>query len=164
MEAKFTEFQAAQEQAQANAQRLAELEASFAEMQEAKEAAEALLAEERRNTRRKELEAKVEHLYAEGKLTDGIYPQEDLYEFAVSVEEGMTLDFSEGKSAADVLLSILSNIPVPVEFSEVAPEEDAPAFTEQPEEEMEFSERVEKYASEHNLSFEAALREMARQG
>ena len=164
MEARFAEIQAKEEEAKQLQKRLEEMEAKFAEMESAKADAEARLAEEKRERRREILGQKVENLYSEGQLTEGTYPQQDLFDFAVGLEEG-TLEFSEGQTAADKLIEILSKIPAPVDFSEVA-SDDEPVFAETKEEEeseMDFAERVEKYSIENEITYEEALRILARQ-
>lgn len=140
--------------------RLESMEAKFAEMEAAKAEAEAVLLEERRNRRREHLARKVSYIYSEGKLTEGIYAQDNLLDFAVGLEEG-TLEFSEGESPADVLLDILSHIPVAVDYGEIASDNES-VFSEAEEEEMEFSEKVEKFAIENGISFESALRQLAK--
>lgn len=140
--------------------RLESMEAKFAEMEAAKAEAEAVLLEERRNRRREHLARKVSYIYSEGKLTEGIYAQDNLLDFAVGLEEG-TLEFSEGESPADVFLDILSHIPVAVDYGEIASDNES-VFSEAEEEEMEFSEKVEKFAIENGISFESALRQLAK--
>ena len=140
------------------AERIRQLE-EFAEAQEAaKQAAELALEEQRKAHRREKIEADIEALYSEGKLTDGIYAQSDLLEYAVGLEEG-TLEFSEGNTPADILISILGSIPAPVDFSEIADEKEAPELEEV---ELDFVEKVEKYATEKEMPFEEALRELSK--
>lgn len=139
--------------------RLKYLEEQFSELEAAKAKAEELLREEKRSRRREVLTSKVGFLYSEGKMTEGIYPQTDLLEFAVGLEEG-TLEFREGESSADRLIEILSRVPAPVDFSELVSDTEAPEDSE----EIDFSQKVERYASENNISFEKALRALSYMG
>lgn len=139
--------------------RLKYLEEQFSELEAAKVKAEELLREEKRSRRREVLTSKVGFLYSEGKMTEGIYPQTDLLEFAVGLEEG-TLEFREGESSADRLIEILSRVPAPVDFSELVSDTEAPEDSE----EIDFSQKVERYASENNISFEKALRALSYMG
>jgi hypothetical protein len=61
----------------------------------------------------------VESLYEEGRLTDGVMPQDDLISYCEGLEFG-TLEFSEGETAATKLLGLLSKLPPMVAFGEVA--------------------------------------------
>jgi len=61
----------------------------------------------------------VEALYDEGRLTDGIMPQEELLAYCEGLEFG-TLEFSEGETSATKLLGLLSKLPPMVSFGEVA--------------------------------------------
>jgi hypothetical protein len=61
----------------------------------------------------------VEALYEEGRLTDGVMPQDELQSYCEGLEFG-TLEFSEGETAATKLLNLLSNLPPMVSFGEVA--------------------------------------------
>lgn len=157
MEVKFLELSYKEKESEDLQTRLAEMEAKFAEMEAAKAEAEALLMKEKRDRRREVLSQRVEALYSEGKLTEGLYPQDELLEFAVGLEEG-TLEFSEGETAADTLIAILSSIPAPVEFGEFAPESEAVVPESSEEEEVDFAEKVEKYAEEKGITYEQALR------
>ncbi len=139
--------------------RLKYLEEQFSELEAAKAKAEELLREEKRSRRREVLTSKVRFLYSEGKITEGIYPQTDLLEFAVGLEEG-TLEFREGESSADMLIEILSRVPAPVDFSELVSDTEAPEESE----EIDFSQKVERYALENNISFEKALRALSYMG
>jgi len=61
----------------------------------------------------------VEALYTEGRLTDGIIPEQDLISYCEGLEFG-TLEFSEGETAATKLLNLLSKLPPMVSFGEIA--------------------------------------------
>lgn len=61
----------------------------------------------------------VEALYDEGRLTDGIMPQEELISYCEGLEFG-TLEFAEGETSATKLLGLLSKLPPMVSFGEVA--------------------------------------------
>ena len=61
----------------------------------------------------------VEGLYEEGRLTDGVMPQEELLSYCEGLEFG-TLEFSEGETAATRLLGLLAKLPPMVSFGEVA--------------------------------------------
>jgi len=61
----------------------------------------------------------VEALYEEGRLTDGIMPQDELISYCEGLEFG-TLEFSEGETSATKLLGLLSKLPPMVSFGEVA--------------------------------------------
>ena len=61
----------------------------------------------------------VEALYEEGRLTDGVMPQDELQSYCEGLEFG-TLEFSEGETAATKLLNLLSNLPPMVSFGEIA--------------------------------------------
>ena len=61
----------------------------------------------------------VESLYEEGRLTDGVMPQDDLISYCEGLEFG-TMEFSEGETAATKLLGLLSKLPPMVAFGEVA--------------------------------------------
>ncbi len=134
-----------------------ELLAQIVELRASEERAKSELNRVLRERRREVLTTQVEHLYHEGQMTEGTFPKEELLEFVVGLEEG-TLDFSEGKTASDMVIGILSRIPAPVNFSELVTEAEAPVVEE---EFQDFSEKVEKYAQEHNTTFEQALRALA---
>jgi len=131
--------------------------AQIVELRASEERAKSELNRVLRERRREVLTTQVEHLYHEGQMTEGTFPKEELLEFVVGLEEG-TLDFSEGKTASDMVIGILSRIPAPVNFSELVTEAEAPVVEE---EFQDFSEKVEKYAQEHNTTFEQALRALA---
>jgi hypothetical protein len=61
----------------------------------------------------------VEALYEDGRLTDGVMPQEELMSYCEGLEFG-TLEFSEGETAATKLLALLAKLPPMVSFGEVA--------------------------------------------
>jgi len=61
----------------------------------------------------------VEALYEEGRLTDGIMPQDELISYCEGLEFG-TLEFSEGETSATKLLDLLAKLPPMVSFGEVA--------------------------------------------
>jgi hypothetical protein len=61
----------------------------------------------------------VEALYTEGRLTDGIIPEQELISYCEGLEFG-TLEFSEGETAATKLLNLLSKLPPMVSFGEIA--------------------------------------------
>ncbi len=76
-------------------------------------------AEEKMMHRRQQMANFVEALYTEGRLTDGIIPEQDLISYCEGLEFG-TLEFSEGETAATKLLNLLSKLPPMVSFGEVA--------------------------------------------
>jgi hypothetical protein len=71
------------------------------------------------NFRRMQMSEAIGHLYTEGRLTDGIMPEQELVSYVEGLEFG-TLEFSEGETAATKLLSLLSKLPPMVSFGEVA--------------------------------------------
>ena len=75
--------------------------------------------EEKMRMRRERMANFVEALYAEGRLTDGIIPEQELLSYCEGLEFG-TLEFSEGETAATKLLNLLSKLPPMVSFGEVA--------------------------------------------
>lgn len=75
--------------------------------------------EEKMNFRRMQMAEAIGHLYTEGRLTDGIMPEQELVSYVEGLEFG-TLEFSEGETAATKLLNLLSNLPPMVHFGEVA--------------------------------------------
>jgi hypothetical protein len=75
--------------------------------------------EEKIKARKDKMHSFVEALYEEGRLTDGIMPQNDLISYCEGLEFG-TLEFSEGETAATKLLNLLSKLPPMVSFGEVA--------------------------------------------
>lgn len=76
-------------------------------------------AEEKMTHRRRQMANFVEALYTEGRLTDGIIPEQELISYCEGLEFG-TLEFSEGETAATKLLNLLSKLPPMVSFGEVA--------------------------------------------
>jgi hypothetical protein len=72
----------------------------------------------RRRERSRMMHSFVEGLYEEGRLTDGIMPQEDLVSYCEGLEFG-TLEFSEGETAATKLLGLLAKLPPMVSYGEV---------------------------------------------
>lgn len=74
--------------------------------------------EEKVKTRKAKLASFVEHLYEEGKMTDGIMPQNELIHYCEGLEFG-TLEFAEGETAATKLLGLLNKLPNLVYFGEV---------------------------------------------
>ena len=76
-------------------------------------------AEEKVMHRRQQMSNFVEALYTEGRLTDGIIPEQELISYCEGLEFG-TLEFSEGETAATKLLNLLSKLPPMVSFGEVA--------------------------------------------
>ena len=76
-------------------------------------------AEEKMMHRRRQMANFVETLYTEGRLTDGIIPEQELISYCEGLEFG-TLEFSEGETAATKLLGLLSKLPPMVSFGEVA--------------------------------------------
>ncbi len=76
-------------------------------------------AEEKMMHRRRQMANFVEALYTEGRLTDGIMPEQELISYCEGLEFG-TLEFSEGETAATKLLGLLSKLPPMVSFGEVA--------------------------------------------
>jgi hypothetical protein len=75
--------------------------------------------EEKMMHRRQQMSNFVEALYTEGRLTDGIIPEQELISYCEGLEFG-TLEFSEGETAATKLLNLLSKLPPMVSFGEVA--------------------------------------------
>jgi hypothetical protein len=75
--------------------------------------------EEKMRARRDRMSNFVEALYTEGRLTDGIIPEQELISYCEGLEFG-TLEFSEGETAATKLLNLLSKLPPMVSFGEVA--------------------------------------------
>jgi hypothetical protein len=75
--------------------------------------------QEKMNFRRMQMAEAIGHLYTEGRLTDGIMPEQELVSYVEGLEFG-TLEFSEGETAATKLLNLLSNLPPMVHFGEVA--------------------------------------------
>jgi hypothetical protein len=71
------------------------------------------------NFRRTQMAEAIGHMYTEGRLTDGIMPEQELLSYVEGLEFG-TLEFSEGETAATKLLSLLSKLPPMVSFGEVA--------------------------------------------
>jgi hypothetical protein len=75
--------------------------------------------QEKMNFRRMQMSEAIGHLYTEGRLTDGIMPEQELLSYVEGLEFG-TLEFSEGETAATKLLGLLSKLPPMVSFGEVA--------------------------------------------
>jgi hypothetical protein len=75
-------------------------------------------AEEKMAARRDKMAGAIGHLYTEGRLTDGIMPEQELISYCEGLEFG-TLEFSEGETPATKLLSLLSKLPPMVSFGEV---------------------------------------------
>jgi hypothetical protein len=76
-------------------------------------------AEEKMSARREKMASAIGHLYTEGRLTDGIMPEQELISYCEGLEFG-ALEFSEGETAATKLLGLLSKLPPMVSFGEVA--------------------------------------------
>jgi hypothetical protein len=76
-------------------------------------------AEEKMMSRRRQMSNFVEALYTEGRLTDGIIPEQELISYCEGLEFG-TLEFSEGETSATKLLGLLAKLPPMVSFGEVA--------------------------------------------
>jgi hypothetical protein len=76
-------------------------------------------AEEKMSARREKMAGAIGHLYTEGRLTDGIMPEQELISYCEGLEFG-TLEFSEGETPATKLLNLLSKLPPMVSFGEVA--------------------------------------------
>jgi len=74
---------------------------------------------EKMNFRRMQMAEAIGHMYTEGRLTDGIMPEQELLSYVEGLEFG-TLEFSEGETAATKLLTLLSKLPPMVSFGEVA--------------------------------------------
>jgi hypothetical protein len=72
----------------------------------------------RRRERSRMMHSFVEGLYEQGRLTDGIMPQNELVSYCEGLEFG-TLEFSEGETAATKLLGLLSKLPPMVSYGEV---------------------------------------------
>ena len=75
-------------------------------------------AEEKMNARREKMAGAIGHLYTEGRLTDGIMPEQELISYCEGLEFG-TLEFSEGETPATKLLGLLSKLPPMVSYGEV---------------------------------------------
>jgi hypothetical protein len=75
--------------------------------------------QEKMNFRRMQMAEAIGHMYTEGRLTDGIMPEQELLSYVEGLEFG-TLEFSEGETAATKLLTLLSKLPPMVSFGEVA--------------------------------------------
>jgi hypothetical protein len=75
--------------------------------------------QEKMNFRRMQMAEAIGHMYTEGRLTDGIMPEQELLSYVEGLEFG-TLEFSEGETAATKLLALLSKLPPMVSFGEVA--------------------------------------------
>jgi hypothetical protein len=75
-------------------------------------------AEEKMAARRDKMASAIGHLYTEGRLTDGIMPEQELISYCEGLEFG-TLEFSEGETPATKLLALLSKLPPMVSFGEV---------------------------------------------
>lgn len=75
-------------------------------------------AEEKMHARREKLGNAIGMLYTEGRLTDGIMPEQELISYCEGLEFG-TLEFSEGETPATKLLNLLSNLPPMVTYGEV---------------------------------------------
>jgi hypothetical protein len=93
-------------------QELQKLKAEHAELQR-------MYMEEKMSMRKNKIANFVESLYEEGRLTDGIMPQDELQSYCEGLEFG-TMEFSEGETAATKLLGLLSKLPPMVAFGEVA--------------------------------------------
>ncbi len=91
---------------------LAELKDKYAELERQRYA-------EKVAARREKMASAIGHLYTEGRLTDGIMPEQELISYCEGLEFG-TLEFSEGETAATKLLALLSKLPPMVSFGEVA--------------------------------------------
>jgi hypothetical protein len=76
-------------------------------------------AEEKMAMRRSQMASFVEALYTDGRLTDGIIPEQELLSYCEGLEFG-TLEFAEGETAATKLIGLLSKLPPMVHFGEVA--------------------------------------------
>jgi hypothetical protein len=74
--------------------------------------------EEKVKVRKEKIAGAVGHLYAEGKLTDGVVHEQELIAYCEGLEFG-TLEFSEGETPATKLLSLLSKLPSMVSYGEV---------------------------------------------
>jgi 3-vinyl bacteriochlorophyllide hydratase len=61
--------------------------------------------EEKRNARREKMASAIGHLYTEGRLTDGVMPEQELISYCEGLEFG-TLEFSEGETAATISIVI----------------------------------------------------------
>ena len=90
---------------------LEELKSKYAEL-------ERRHAEEKMHARREKIGSAIGMLYTEGRLTDGIMPEQELIRYCEGLEFG-TLEFSEGETPATKLLNLLSNLPPMVTYGEV---------------------------------------------
>jgi hypothetical protein len=89
------------------------------ELKEKYAALERRHAEEKMNFRKMQMAEAIGHLYTEGRLTDGVMPEQELVSYVEGLEFG-TLEFSEGETSATKLLNLLSKLPPMVSFGEVA--------------------------------------------
>jgi hypothetical protein len=95
------------------------MQMELAELKDKYAALERRHAEKEMMHRRDRMANFVEALYTEGRLTDGIIPEQELISYCEGLEFG-TLEFSEGETAATKLLNLLSKLPPMVSFGEVA--------------------------------------------
>jgi hypothetical protein len=95
-----------------------EMQMELAELKSKYAALERRHAEEKKSARRDKMASAIGHLYTEGRLTDGIMPEQDLISYCEGLEFG-TLEFSEGETPATKLLGLLSKLPPMVSFGEV---------------------------------------------
>lgn len=96
-----------------------ELATQLAELKQRYSMMERKHQEEKMAHRRSALSNSIGMLYSEGRLTDGVMPEQELLSYVEGLEFG-TLEFSEGETAATTLLKLLSNLPPMVSFGEVA--------------------------------------------
>jgi len=94
------------------AEELANLKRQYAELEKRNRM-------EKMSFRQHQLSEAIGHMYTEGRLTDGIMPEQELLSYVEGLEFG-TLEFSEGETAATKLLTLLSKLPPMVSFGEVA--------------------------------------------
>jgi hypothetical protein len=95
-----------------------DLYAELAELKDKYAQLERQHAEEKMHARREKIGSAIGMLYTEGRLTDGIMPEQELIRYCEGLEFG-TLEFSEGETPATKLLNLLSNLPPMVTYGEV---------------------------------------------
>ena len=128
-------------------ERLAQLEAANARLIQEKQSAE-------RKAHRLQLEEFSESLYASGRLTEAVMPQEELTDYMEGLESG-TLEFAEGESPATKLMELLASLPAQVSFSEIAPHDPENI----PDENLDPHERALRMVKEEGVDYAEALKQ-----
>jgi hypothetical protein len=98
-------------EAQMYMEEIKKLKAEHAELQR-------LYSEEKRMARKEKIASFVDSLYSEGRLTDGVIPEQELISYCEGLEFG-TLEYSEGETPASKLMGILAKLPPMVTYGEV---------------------------------------------